>query len=65
MRSLLEFLTGWTGDLEDKDDAALWEDDWDDDTVGEDDFSKQLKSELEKVKSREALAAAAQAASKK
>ncbi|KAG2221017.1 hypothetical protein INT45_009266 [Circinella minor] len=38
----------WGEAEEDKDDAHYWEDNWDDDDV-EDDFSKQLRAELEKV----------------
>ncbi len=34
--------TEWTAADASADDAQLWEDNWDDDTV-EDDFSKQLK----------------------
>ncbi|CAO3622183.1 unnamed protein product [Cunninghamella echinulata] len=33
---------------EDKDDTHYWEDNWDDDDI-EDDFSQQLKAELEKT----------------
>ncbi|KAM5157378.1 26S proteasome complex subunit SEM1 [Mantella aurantiaca] len=36
----------WTGCDEDED-AHVWEDNWDDDNV-EDDFSNQLRAELEK-----------------
>ncbi|CAH2282453.1 26S proteasome complex subunit SEM1 [Pelobates cultripes] len=36
----------WTGSEEDED-AHIWEDNWDDDNV-EDDFSNQLRAELEK-----------------
>ncbi|KAG8443108.1 hypothetical protein GDO86_011793 [Hymenochirus boettgeri] len=36
----------WTG-LEEDEDAHVWEDNWDDDNV-EDDFSNQLRAELEK-----------------
>ncbi|KAJ9593462.1 hypothetical protein L9F63_014991 [Diploptera punctata] len=32
---------------EDEEDISVWEDNWDDDNV-EDDFSKQLRAELEK-----------------
>lgn len=32
----------WDDNEEDKNDAAQWEDNWDDDTV-EDEFSKQLR----------------------
>ncbi|XP_065053909.1 26S proteasome complex subunit SEM1-like [Rhopilema esculentum] len=37
----------WKAADEDEEDAKLWEDDWDDDNV-DDDFSKQLRAELEK-----------------
>jgi len=37
----------WTGADEDHGDVNVWEDNWDDDNV-EDDFSQQLKAELEK-----------------
>ncbi|XP_077862345.1 26S proteasome complex subunit SEM1-like [Saccoglossus kowalevskii] len=37
----------WGGEDEDQDDVNVWEDNWDDDNV-EDDFSKQLRTELEK-----------------
>lgn len=37
----------WTGVDEDPADVNVWEDNWDDDNV-EDDFSVQLKAELEK-----------------
>ncbi|XP_078415911.1 26S proteasome complex subunit SEM1-like [Cetorhinus maximus] len=37
---------GWTG-LDEDEDAHVWEDNWDDDNV-EDDFSNQLRAELEK-----------------
>jgi len=37
----------WTGADEDPADVNVWEDNWDDDNV-EDDFSVQLKAELEK-----------------
>ncbi|KAJ2625851.1 hypothetical protein GGI25_000279 [Coemansia spiralis] len=45
----------WNQDDEDKDDAALWDDNWDDDDL-EDDFSKQLRVELEKASQPEAMA---------
>ncbi|KAI1289364.1 putative 26S proteasome complex subunit sem1 [Halotydeus destructor] len=38
----------WQGKADD-DDLTIWEDNWDDDDI-EDDFSKQLKAELEKQK---------------
>ncbi|XP_059478860.1 26S proteasome complex subunit SEM1 [Neocloeon triangulifer] len=41
----------WTGKDEDDQDVNVWEDNWDDDNV-EDDFSKQLKAELEKQGSK-------------
>merc|ERR1712018_811805 len=37
----------WAGDEEDKGDENVWEDNWDDDNI-EDDFSRQLRAELEK-----------------
>lgn len=37
----------WTGADEDQGDVNVWEDNWDDDNV-EDDFSQQLRAELEK-----------------
>jgi len=37
----------WTGADEDPGDVNVWEDNWDDDNV-EDDFSLQLKAELER-----------------
>ncbi|PSN46073.1 hypothetical protein C0J52_02283 [Blattella germanica] len=37
----------WTGKDEDEEDISVWEDNWDDDNV-EDDFSTQLRAELEK-----------------
>ncbi|XP_022326036.1 26S proteasome complex subunit SEM1-like [Crassostrea virginica] len=37
----------WTGADEDEEDVNVWEDNWDDDNV-EDDFSLQLRAELEK-----------------
>ncbi|XP_076368545.1 suppressor of exocyst mutations 1 [Tachypleus tridentatus] len=37
----------WTGKAEDDEDVNVWEDNWDDDNI-EDDFSKQLREELEK-----------------
>lgn len=37
----------WTAVDEDQADMHVWEDNWDDDTV-EDDFSNQLRAELEK-----------------
>ncbi|KAJ2723624.1 26S proteasome complex subunit [Coemansia sp. Benny D115] len=38
----------WNEDAEDKEDVSLWDDNWDDDDL-EDDFSKQLRVELEKA----------------
>eukprot|EP00240_Pyramimonas_obovata_P019725 CAMPEP_0118923232 /NCGR_PEP_ID=MMETSP1169-20130426/1839_1 /TAXON_ID=36882 /ORGANISM="Pyramimonas obovata, Strain CCMP722" /LENGTH=65 /DNA_ID=CAMNT_0006864199 /DNA_START=98 /DNA_END=295 /DNA_ORIENTATION=- len=38
----------WTQNEEDPVDTQLWEDEWDDDDIS-DDFSKQLRAELEKV----------------
>jgi len=43
-----EFEDGWVNQGEDKEDQTLWEDDWDDEDV-EDDFSKQLRAEVEKL----------------
>ncbi|KAH3730895.1 26S proteasome complex subunit SEM1-like [Dreissena polymorpha] len=37
----------WKDDKEDKEDVNVWEDNWDDDNV-DDDFSIQLRAELEK-----------------
>ncbi|EIE86352.1 hypothetical protein G6F57_004935 [Rhizopus arrhizus] len=37
----------WGEEEEDQNDAHFWEDNWDDDDI-EDDFSKQLRAELEK-----------------
>merc|ERR1711915_856787 len=42
----------WSGDEEDSEDVNVWEDNWDEDTV-EDDFSKQLRAELEKTKTHD------------
>jgi hypothetical protein len=42
-------LTEWTEQAEAPEDAAQWEDDWDDDDVS-DDFAKQLRAELDKLK---------------
>jgi 26 proteasome complex subunit DSS1 len=39
----------WTEQAEAPEDATQWEDDWDDDDVS-DDFAKQLRAELDKVK---------------
>ncbi|KAK3511920.1 hypothetical protein QTP70_027601, partial [Hemibagrus guttatus] len=39
-------VSDWTG-LDEDEDAHVWEDNWDDDNV-EDDFSNQLRAELEK-----------------
>lgn len=39
----------WSGNKEDDDDVNVWEDNWDDDNV-EDDFSKQLRAQLESQK---------------
>ena len=38
----------WSADEEDAEDVNVWEDNWDEDTV-EDDFSKQLRAELDKA----------------
>jgi len=43
-----EFEDEWKEGEEDVDDKQPWEDDWDDDQV-DDDFSKQLRAELEKA----------------
>eukprot|EP00054_Salpingoeca_dolichothecata_P032028 m.265381 g.265381 ORF g.265381 m.265381 type:complete len:76 (+) comp28964_c0_seq1:44-271(+) len=43
----------WDETEEDKDDVAQWEDNWDDDNL-EDDFSNQLRAELEKVGQKKA-----------
>lgn len=45
----IDFLSfsDWTATEEDQGDVHVWEDNWDDDNV-EDDFSKQLRAELEK-----------------
>ncbi|KAJ2546625.1 26S proteasome complex subunit SEM1 [Coemansia sp. RSA 1933] len=45
----------WNEDAEDKEDVTLWDDNWDDDDL-EDDFSKQLRVELEKTSQPEAMA---------
>jgi len=37
----------WASSAEDEEDLNVWQDDWDDDNV-EDDFSTDLKAELEK-----------------
>lgn len=49
--SLTKFpvLSEWSGNKEDDDDVNVWEDNWDDDNV-EDDFSKQLRAQLESQK---------------
>ncbi|KAJ2518024.1 hypothetical protein GGI11_002981 [Coemansia sp. RSA 2049] len=44
----------WNEDDEDKEDVTLWDDNWDDDDL-EDDFSKQLRVELEKASQPEAM----------
>ncbi|KAJ1668411.1 hypothetical protein IW140_000239 [Coemansia sp. RSA 1813] len=44
----------WNEDAEDKEDVTLWDDNWDDDDL-EDDFSKQLRVELEKASQPEAM----------
>lgn len=38
----------WSEEMEDKEDLTLWDDNWDDDDM-EDDFSKQLRVELDKA----------------
>ena len=50
--------TDWNEADEDQKDRDLWEDNWDDDNV-EDDFSVQLRAELEKQGLTPAAAAAA------
>ncbi|WAR05955.1 SEM1-like protein [Mya arenaria] len=37
----------WEGEEEDSEDVNVWEDNWDDDNI-DDDFSVQLRAELEK-----------------
>ncbi|SAM09307.1 hypothetical protein [Absidia glauca] len=49
-RLVLFALIDWAEEEEDKDDTHYWEDNWDDDDI-EDDFSQQLKAELEKASS--------------
>lgn len=39
----------WTGTKENEDELNVWEDNWDDDNV-EDDFSQQLRAQLETQK---------------
>lgn len=39
----------WTGTKENEDELNVWEDNWDDDNV-EDDFSQQLRAQLESQK---------------
>ena len=43
-----EFECNWDEKVEDHEDKKEWEDDWDDDKVDED-FSKQLRAEIEKI----------------
>jgi 26 proteasome complex subunit DSS1 len=44
-----EFMTeDWKPQEEDEDDRQVWEDNWDDDKV-DDDFSLQLRAELQKL----------------
>jgi len=43
----------WAGADEDQADVNVWEDNWDDDNI-EDDFSQQLKAELEKKQTTKA-----------
>jgi len=43
--------TAWNQEEEDQEDAQLWEDNWDDDDVDEQ-FSLQLRQELEKTKGK-------------
>lgn len=38
----------WDASAEDPQDAALWEQDWDDDNI-QDDFSQRLKAELQRM----------------
>ncbi|CAK9297264.1 unnamed protein product [Gordionus sp. m RMFG-2023] len=42
-----EFPAEWTENEENNEESNVWEDNWDDDNV-EDDFSKQLRAELER-----------------
>ncbi|KAJ1902427.1 hypothetical protein LPJ66_000038 [Kickxella alabastrina] len=44
----------WNEDAEDKEDVTLWDDNWDDDDL-EDDFSKQLRVELERASNPEPM----------
>ena len=46
MKFCAYFLTEWDAKQEDQTDVNVWEDNWDDDAI-EDDFSVQLRSELE------------------
>lgn len=46
MLSICFCFLDWAG-LDEDEDAHVWEDNWDDDNV-EDDFSNQLRAELEK-----------------
>uniref|UniRef100_A0A9L0IPH5 26S proteasome complex subunit SEM1 n=1 Tax=Equus asinus TaxID=9793 RepID=A0A9L0IPH5_EQUAS len=46
VRSVTVAVPDWAG-LDEDEDAHVWEDNWDDDNV-EDDFSNQLRAELEK-----------------
>ena len=43
---ILWFIAEWDSKQEDQTDVNVWEDNWDDDAI-EDDFSVQLRSELE------------------
>jgi 26 proteasome complex subunit DSS1 len=49
----------WTGADEDQGDINVWEDNWDDDNI-EDDFSQQLRAELEKQQTQKASTEAMQ-----
>ncbi|PVU93749.1 hypothetical protein BB561_003068 [Smittium simulii] len=44
----------WSEDEKDKQDLNLWDEDWDDDDL-EDDFSLQLRAELNKVAQPQAM----------
>uniref|UniRef100_A0ABI7WCP1 26S proteasome complex subunit SEM1 n=1 Tax=Felis catus TaxID=9685 RepID=A0ABI7WCP1_FELCA len=46
LKESIRYESDWAG-LDEDEDAHVWEDNWDDDNV-EDDFSNQLRAELEK-----------------
>ena len=48
-RSLMLPAAEWTSEEEDKEDIQQWEEDWDDNDVS-DDFTRQLRAELEKAR---------------